>query len=39
MTLLENKMTPEQITEGQKRARDFKPRQARLLTAAGIISA
>ena len=26
MTLLENKMTPEQIAEGQKRARDFKPR-------------
>ena len=26
MTTLENKMTPEQIAEGQKRARDFKPR-------------
>jgi hypothetical protein len=26
MTLLENKMTPGQIAEGQKRARDFKPR-------------
>ena len=26
MTLLENKMTPDQIAEGQKRARDFKPR-------------
>ena len=26
MTMLENKMTPEQIAEGQKRAREFKPR-------------
>ena len=26
MTDLESKLTPEQITEGQKRARDFKPR-------------
>ena len=26
MTTLENKMTPEQIAEGQKRAREFKPR-------------
>ena len=26
MTVLESKLTPEQIAEGQKRARDFKPR-------------
>ena len=26
MTALESKLTPEQIAEGQKRARDFKPR-------------
>lgn len=26
MTTLEKKMTPEQIAEGQKRAREFKPR-------------
>jgi TPR repeat protein len=26
LTLLESKLTPEQIAEGQKRARDFKPR-------------
>jgi TPR repeat protein len=26
MTILENKITPEQIAEGQKRAREFKPR-------------
>lgn len=26
MTVLKNKMTPEQIAEGQKRACDFKPR-------------
>ena len=26
MTVLESKLTPEQIAEGQKRAREFKPR-------------
>jgi TPR repeat protein len=26
MTVLESKLTPEQIAEGQKRARDFEPR-------------
>ena len=28
MAVLENKMTPEQVADGQKLARDFKPRKA-----------
>jgi len=28
MTALESKLTPEQIAEGQRLARDFKPRKA-----------